>query len=231
MWTFVSKTATLFVIRDSRGHDVLEETLGMNWSGKMTHDGWMPYDRLLKALHQQCLQHLIRRCKGLLEVATRGAVRFPRALLEFLHGAFALRDRRDEGELSSHGLLVGIGRLEARLESLLNWSLSNKANLRLQNHVAKHHDEIFPFKYPGLEGTSWPADQASRPAIVNRKVFGGNREPSGARAQERLASMVAICTQRGVEVFTYLSRILRAPPDYRDALACKLLNLPKAIIT
>ena len=227
LWTFVSKTATLFVIRDSRGHDVLEEILGMSWSGKMTHDGWMPYDRLLKALHQQCLQHLIRRCKGLLEVATRGAVRFPRAMLNLFHGAFALRDRRDAGELSPHGLLVAIGRLEARLEGLLNWSLSNKDNLRLQNHVAKHHDEIFPFlKYPGLEGTSWPADQASRPAIVNRKVFGGNREPSGARAQERLASLVATCTQRGVDIFSYLTRVLRAPPDRRDSLACRWLGLP-----
>jgi transposase len=227
LWTFVGKTATLFVIRNSRGHDVLEEILGLDWAGKMTHDGWSPYDLLLKALHQQCLQHLIRRCKDLLESATRGAVRFPRAVLELLHDAFALRDRRDEGELSPHGLLVAVGRLQARVEGLLEWTLSNSANLKFQNHLANHHDELFLFlKHPGLEGTSWPADQASRPAIVNRKVFGGNREPAGARAQECLASIVATCVQRGVRVFDYLSRVLRAPPERRDSIACKLLSLP-----
>lgn len=227
LWTFVGKTATLFVIRDSRGHDVPEEILGRHYSGRMIHDGWSPYDFFGEALHQQCLAHLMRRCKLLLETATRGAVRFPRAVLKLLKDGFALRDRRDARTISPHGLAVAIGRLEARRDRILGMRLTTPTNVRFANHLAAHRGELFTFlHHPGIEATSWPADHAIRPAVVNRKVFGGNREPSGARAQERLASIVATCVQRGVSVFDYVSRVLRAPADQRDLLACRLLKLP-----
>ena len=227
MWVFVARSATLFTIRPSRGYDVPEDILGADWSGKMIHDGWSPYDRFRKALHQQCLDHIRRRCRNMLEFATRGAVRFPRAVLGLLGDAFGLRDRRDEGELSAHGLSVAIGRLQARLERLLEWSLSNRTNIRLRNHLSRHHEEFFLFlKHPGIEATSWPADQAIRPAVSNRKIFGGNRDPAGSHAQEILSSIAATGEQRGVDIFVYLNRVLRAKPESRDALACKLLGLP-----
>lgn len=227
MWVFVTRTATLFAIRNSRGHDVPEEILGANWSGDMTHDGWSPYDFFKKSNHQQCLGHIERRCERILQVATRGAVRFPRAVLDLTQDAFRLRDRRDAAEVSPHGLSVALGRLEARLERLLGWNLTHPANLKMANFLAKHWSELFFFlRRPGLEGTSWPADQAIRPAVANRKVFGGNRDPSGARAQEIIASIAGTCVKRAVEAFEYLSRVLRAPKDHRDRLACRLLRLP-----
>jgi len=230
MWVFVARTATLFPIRPSRGYDVPEEVLGADWHGTMIHDGWSPYDRFEQALHQQCLGHIQRRSKNILEFATRGAVRFPRAILQLLADAFLLRDRRDEGEVSPHGVAVAIGRLQARLERLLDWRLSNSTNARLAEHLAHHQDELFLFlKHPGSEATSWPADQAIRPAVANRKVFGGNRDPGGARAQEILASIGATCVQRGVAVFGYLSRVLRATWKLRDTLACRLLGLPQPV--
>jgi transposase len=227
MWTFVCRTATLFIVRDSRGFDVVEEVLGAKWSGDVIHDGWAPYDRLEEADHQQCLQHPIRRCKRLLEVATGGAVRYPRAVLGFLQDAFAVRDRREAGEYSPHGLKVAIGRLEGRLERLLDWKLTHPANVKLRNHLAKHEDEWLPFlKRPWIEGTSWPVDQEMRGALANRKVFGGNRDPRGARAQERLSSVIATAVKRGVEIVGYLARVLCAPFRKRDRLACELLGLP-----
>jgi transposase len=227
MWVFVVRTAIAFVIRDSRGHDVPEEVLGRQWSGRMVHDGWAPYDFFENALHQQCLGHIQRRCQALLETATRGAVRYPRAVLDLLQDAFRLRDRRDAAELSSHGLSVAVGRLESRLDRLLEWRLSNPANRRLAKHLAAHRDELFLFlKRPGIEATSWPADQAIRPAVANRKVFGGNRDTSGARALERIASVVATCVRRDVDVMDYLVRVLCAGAHERARLACDLLGLP-----
>jgi transposase len=230
MWVFVARTATLFRIRPSRGYDVPEEVLGADWSGAMIHDGWSPYDRFVKARHQQCLGHFQRRAKAILEFATRGAVRFPRAILELLGAAFGLRNRRDRGEVSRHGLAVAIGRLEARLEKLLAWTLTNRTNVKFANHLAHHRDELFLFlRDPGIQATSWPADQAIRPAVANRKVFGGNRDPSGARAQEILASIAATCLKRGVAVSEYLSRVLCAVPARRNSLACRLLALPRSL--
>jgi transposase len=227
MWVFVTRTATLFKIRDSRGHDVPEEVLGADWSGDMIHDGWMPYDFFEEADHQQCLGHIQRRCRSILEWATRGAVRFPRAVLDLIGDAFGLRRRKDLEAFSPHGLAVAIGRLEARLDRLLGWHLSNATNVKLANHLERHRDELFLFlKKPWLEATSWPADQAIRPAVANRKVFGGNRDPRGAHAQEILSSIAATCAQRGIPVFEYLARVIPAVGERRDALSCRLLGLP-----
>jgi len=228
MWVFVTRTATAFVIRPSRGHDVPEEILGRYWSGTMVHDGWMPYDFFEQALHQQCLGHIQRRCKGLLETASRGAVRYPRAVLQLTKDAFALRDRREAGLISPHGLSVARGRLESRLDRLFQWRLTHPANRRLANHLAAHRDELLVFlQRRGIEATSWPADQAIRGPVANRKVFGGNRDPAGARALERIGSVVATCLKRRINVVEYLVRVLCAAPDLRAHMACHLLGVPR----
>jgi transposase len=227
LWALVAKTATLFAIRDSRGHEVPAAILGLEWSGAMTRDGYAAYDCFLHAVHQQCLAHISRRCKALLEGAVGGAVHFPRKVLDLIHDALVVRDRRDAGDYSPHGVRVAIGRLEARLERLLEWIPEHEGNRKLSNHLDAHRNEILLFlKRPGLEATSWPADHAIRPAVVNRKVFGGNRDERGARAQERLISVVSTCVQRGVEVFEYLAQVLRAPFAQGCELACSLLQLP-----
>lgn len=232
LWVFVTRTATFFAIRGSRGHDVLEEILGLGWAGETTHDGWAPYDFLEKARHQQCLGHLIRRAKLLLETATRGAVRFPRAVLRLLEDGLALRDRRDRRELSPHGLSVATGRLEHRLVRLLDHVPEHPGNLKLARHLIAHEQEIFPFlKHPNLEPTANLADQAIRPAVANRKVFGGNRDPSGARAQEILSSVVSTAAKRGIAIFDYLRRVLCAPVERRDSFSCQLLGVPMPLQT
>ena len=227
LWVFVGRTATFFVIRKSRGHDVLEQVLGARWSGSITHDGWSAYEFLRRARHQQCLAHLIRRARELLETASGAARRFPQAVLDLLGRSLALRDRRDAGAVSPHGLAVAAGRLQARLGRFLARLPRHPLNRLFAKHLRSHERELFPFLVsPGLEPTSCRADQAIRPAVVNRKVFGGNRDPSGARAQEILSSIVATARQRRIPIFDYLSRILRAPPGDRGKLSCQLLHVP-----
>jgi hypothetical protein len=58
--------------------------------------------------------------------ATRGAVSFPRRVVELLRAALALRGRHAAVEISTHRLAVVRGRLENELTALV-WSL----NLRL----------------------------------------------------------------------------------------------------
>jgi len=227
LWVFVTPTATLCVIRPSRGHDVPETILGADYDGRMIHDGWSPYDFFKEATHQQCLEHLLRRAEALLERAARGAVRFPRKVTEFLTDALALRDRRDSGVLSSHGLAVARGRLEKRLDRLLEWNLSHRGNQTFQKHLAGHSDEILTFLYDSdIEATNWPAEQAVRPLVVNRKVFGGNRTPAGGHAQEVLGSVFATLTKRALDTLSFVSRIICSPADQRPGLIHQLLPVP-----
>lgn len=213
LWDFVTPEATAYVIRDSRGADVPADVLGKDYAGVMVHDGWKPYDAFQRADHQMCLAHLLRRCRELLETATRGAVRFPRQIKKLLQQALALRDRRHADLISPHGLAVALGRIDARLDRLLAWPRRNDDNDRFALHLLRHRASLFTFLIrPGIDATNWRAEQAIRPAVVNRKVWGGNRTPLGAHAQEVLMSVLRTCAQQGRDAFEFLSALLRAPP-------------------
>lgn len=213
LWLFVSMRLTVYVQRMSRGSDVVEEVLGFDFPGILAHDGWSPYDKVVGALaHQQCLGHLDRRAKDLLEVATRGAVRFPRAVRALLGDGLDLRDRRDAGEISPHGLAVATGHLESRLTRLLSARITHEANCRFQKHLDKHCEEIFTFvRHEGVEATAWPADRATRPAVLFRKVSGGHRSNRGAHTHDVLLSVQRTCAQRGADPIGIFTKALHQP--------------------
>ena len=61
--------------------------------------------------------------------------------------------------------------------------------------------------------TDWRAEHAIRPAVVTRKVRGGNRTARGAETQQILASVLRTLDQRGLDpgdVFTSLLHACQA---------------------
>lgn len=209
---FVGNRATCYDIDPGRGHDVAERLLGPDWSGTMIHDGWAPYDQFTNAWHQQCLQHLQRRCQRILGTAVGGAVHFPRAVLELVDSAFAVRRNHRAGLLSDDQIAEEGLVLACRLEDLLQGRFCYEPNLRLAKHLAHHPMQWFWFLIdPTIDATNYRAEQAVRPAVVNRKVWGGNRTWSGAHTQSVLTSVLRTCTQLGRSGFDYLVQTLRSP--------------------
>jgi transposase len=209
----VGPEATAYVIDPTRGGAVAEAILGLDYDGTMIHDGWSPYDRFVEAHHQQCLQHLLRRCDEMGAAATRGAVRFPRRVAELLRAGLDLRDRHAAGEVSGHGLAVARGRLENQLSDLIFPPKTNAANERLARHLWAHRDDVFTFlRQPGLDATNWRAELAIRFGVILRKVWGGSRTRVGARAQSVLMSVWRTCWQQGRSAVDFLSQYLRGTP-------------------
>jgi len=210
MHGYVTPNATLYHIAAGRGYEVAEPIIGARYAGTLIHDGWAPYDRFFFARHQQCLDHLRRRCKGLLETAVGGAAIFPRQVRQLLADALALRDRRDDGQLSPHGVAVAVGRLNSRLDRMLYWTKTHADNERLAKHLSKHRHQLFTFlKVPGIDATNYRAEQAMRPAAVNRKVWGGNRTAAGAAAQSILMTVLRTGRQQLRDTLGIISDILR----------------------
>jgi transposase len=214
LWVFVAPRAkaALYVIEPSRGFDVIEAALGSDYSGFLGRDGWAPYDRLKRATHQLCIEHLIRRTKRLEELNFGNALRFPRDLRDILQEALSLRDERDEGKLSRRTFLTRKRRLRTDLDCLVVGTYSNDENRKLAQHVLDHRDSIFSFlSHPELEATNWPAEQAIRPAVVNRKMCGGgNRSRRGAKAQAVLTSVLRTAWQRGLDSVKLIVELLRS---------------------
>ncbi len=115
----VTRTVTVYAIQPGHGYPQATAILGTHYRGVLVRDGWAPYRKLAHARHQTCLAHLLPRTHLLLETAQRGAARFPHAVRRLLLRAFALRDRRDAGTLTGHGLRVALGRLTAATDRVL----------------------------------------------------------------------------------------------------------------
>lgn len=209
---FVGLTATCYEIDPTRSIEPAKRLLGMDWSGIFGHDGWSVYDRFTAATHQQCFAHLLRRCESLIESGTGGALAFPRGVKELLLQGFEYRNRYRNDELTAHGLKVMAGRLTMQLADFVRPIKTHAANERLAKFLEKHLDDLFTFlRHPGADATNWRGEQAIRPAVVNRKVWGGNRSQAGARAQSVIMSVMQTCVQRLADPFLFLRRQLTSP--------------------
>jgi transposase len=202
---FATATATCYDIGDRSG-DIAERLLGRDWSGTLIHDGWSVYDGFQRAAHQQCVGHLQRRCRELLQTAVRGAARLPQHILALIDEAFALRRQWRGHRLSSDELAMAGLELACRLEQLVSGRFTDVPNRRLAKHVLGHALHWFWFLIdPAVDATNWRAEQAIRPAVVNRKVWGGNRTWRGARAQAILMSLLVTLEQRGYAALEWFS--------------------------
>ena len=193
----------------------------------MIHAGLQIYYKFLKAAHQSCAAHLIRRCRDLAEVATPTAARFPLAVKNLLEQGLGLRDRYLEQKITLHGLWTATGRLEAKLDRLLAKTYQDPANRRLAQHLRHERPYLFTFLYcPGLvDATNNLAERVMRILVMIRKNWGGNRTENGARTQAILTSVLCTARQQDQDIFHLLVDLLRSqqpkpldmlPPEIDD---------------
>lgn len=209
---FVSSRSTCYVIDPTRGRKPAKQLLGLDWPGTLVHDGWSVYDCFSCACHQQCVRHLQRRCQGLLENAVRRAARLPREVLALIDRAFSLRRAWRGHRLSADALAEQGLALSCELEQLASGRFRYAPNRRLARHILNHAMQWFWFLIdPEIAATNFRAEQAIRPAVVNRKVWGGNRTWSGAGSQGVLTSVLRTCEQRAQTPYDFLLRALCRP--------------------
>jgi len=207
----VGATATAYLIDRHRGYDASVKLIGEDYDGSMTHDAWSPYLKFNYATHQTCLAHLLRRGRELEEMAVGGAVHFPRRVKAIFQEALAVRDQRDAGEITSGQAAEAAEEFTRRMTALVCPPKTNPGNERFANHLHRQQQNLFVFlQIDGIDATNHKAEQAIRPATVNRKVWGGNRTDAGAKAQSILMSVLRTTTQHGVDAVAFLSNTLKS---------------------
>jgi transposase len=211
---WVGPRATCYAIDPQRSADVLERVIGIDWDGVLIHDGFVSYERFAAAIHQQCLAHVLRRARGLLDGAVRGAVRFPRQVIALFTAAIHLRNQGLRGAVPLLEVEAARDLFDERLAELASRRRRVPEQQRLANHLWNHLESWFCFlTEPQLPATNWQAEQALRPAVVNRKVWGGNRTWAGAQAQAVLSSVLTTCRQQARQALDYISETLRCWPS------------------
>ena len=203
LWAATTKAATAYVVADGRGFDEATLLLAEEYSGTLVRDGWVVYRRYIHATHQTCIAHLLRRCNEMLSDLPAWARSTPREVKEILLQALDARD------LPRRKRLAVTEDLAERIELIAEGAHPHDACRRLVKHLTNEADALFTFlDDPAIDATNWRGETAIRPAVVNRKVWGGNRTESGAAAQAILMTVLVTCRQQRREALDFLSRTL-----------------------
>lgn len=200
-----NKDLCAYLIDTARGSHATDQLIGDDFDGTLIHDGWKSYDRYSRATHQQCNTHLIRRCREMIEAATPGAARFPAAIKSILQLGLRLRDERDAGKRSLRSAKIWAGKLTRQIETLCKPHKRNRANERLAHFLYRRVGHLFTYlRDPRADATNWRGEHAMRYAVVNRKVWGGNRTRRGADHQAILMSVLRTLKLQGADAIGWL---------------------------
>ena len=116
-----------------------------------------------------------------------------------------------------------VERLSGQIDALLARNPTHAPNRKLLKHMASEREHLLTFlETPGIQATNWRAEQALRPAVVNRKNWGGNRSDHGAHVQQTLMSVIRTSRQQHICPIALLADLLRQP----TAAPSDMLRLP-----
>jgi transposase len=137
------------------------------------------------------------------------------------------RDARDEiiaAEQDRQAQLdKQIARLQGNIDALLARNPTHEPNRKLLKHLTNEREHLLTFlTLPAVAATNWRAEQAIRPAVVNRKNWGGNRTRHGADMQQTLASVIRTSRQQHVCPIALLQDL----QHHRTPAPSNMLRLP-----
>jgi transposase len=235
LWAFAGDDQVTVYLIAGRGYDDARLVLGEDFSGVLERDGWAPYRRFKQARHQTCYAHLLRRAGGLIEDSIAGQARVPHAVRRLLKDALKLREQRDrpagdrdgidDDLIDAHEFGLRVQELEQRADQLLAINPTHEPNRRLLAHLRTERQHLFTFLHnPDVQATNWRAEQALRPAIVNRKSWGGNRSQAGAHTQVVTMSVIRTARQQQLDPIELMANAQL----HRTAQVSARINTPTA---
>ncbi len=213
LWAFATPDTTVYAIQSGRGFEEAAAVLGADFSGALVRDGWAPYRQFTAAVHQSCLAHLLRRCRTL--ERDFDDHRFAPSVAALLQQGLGVRDRWHAGTITDHRVAVARGVLQNRMLALLDTPRLPPPAERFARHLDLEFSGLFSFLLGReIDATNWRAEQAIRPAVVNRKVWGGNRTAAGAVTQQVLTSVLRTSHLRRIDASGLLVEMLRSPKPF-----------------
>ena len=200
-------TLSLYLI-GYRTAELIENALGIDFSGWLMSDGYRVYRRFHQRL--RCWAHLLRKAQGLKDSLTREASTFGAAALVLLDDAMAAVYAAREGP---PGVSL-TDRFRARL---------NAFRTLCERHRESPHEKTralaveflndweavwIVLSHPYLPLTNNEAERALRHWVILRRICHGTRTPEGSRALALLASVIETCRKRNHLPWPYLAQVI-----------------------
>jgi hypothetical protein len=211
LWTVTDPRQTLYHVSRTRKGKVIRRLLGKSFAsggGTLVSDFYSGYNRV-GGSQQKCLVHLLR---GLRDTITRrpelSTHSFFTRCKELVQEMLALKQRREQ--LAPGTYRRKVRECEKRLDELAHTQWNDPDADRLSARLLRYTGQLTTFLHrPEVEGTNNAAERALRPAVVMRKITGGSRSASSARAWAILASILRTARQQGRNALEVIKTLLR----------------------
>jgi transposase len=178
LWVFVTEQGVRYLLEGSRGGGVPKEALGNKQDRVLVSDGYRVYDNLAGE-HQQCWVHLLRTA----ELAS-----------PLMHADLVQVYVELGGELTKPIKDRDPPRFQRRLKDISQFHYHAESKQKLKkarNRITRDTDNLLTcLKHDNVLPENNTAERAIRPQVVMRKIFGGSRSPSGAKAHEVNTSVI-----------------------------------------
>ena len=208
LWTFHHGQDCCFVIRASRGKDVVEEFLG-----DVRPDFWVS-DRLAAQMgwakidHQVCLAHLIRDAQYAIEA---GDTAFAPGLRKLLQRACSIGGRRDR--LADATLRSYNYKLDAELDALMRIAPTHEAGEKLQQVIKGCRRYMFVFlANREIPPTNNGSERTLRPCVIFRKVTNCFRSEWAAKLYADIRSVIETARRRRIGALDAIRSTLTSLP-------------------
>jgi transposase len=207
-WVFLSVGGVYYLIRPSRGAQVITEVRGEQRAGCWVCDCFSAQLKAPTERLQLCLAHQLRDLQRLIEQRPR--LQWAVAMQALFREAIHLWKRR--AELSPQGYTRRVTGMEHRLDHLLAQRVQGAEAVRLRERYCRHRGHLFVFlHYPGVPPDNNACERALRPSVIHRKVTNGFRSQWGAHAYAALATIIETAKLHGRNVFDTLVPLMGAP--------------------
>ncbi len=240
-WSFATKLAAYYELDPSRGKDVVERVLGRDFPGTVVSDDWCAYN-CLEGKRGLCWIHINRHLQAV-EVAhgirprgprdpsppvfTRAGhppvifLRFARRLRALLLEAVAWSGKAPASALRARERKARS--YERRVRRLCDPDSKDEDVGRISRNLLGRMPYLFTFvRDARVPWHNNAGERAIRSVCVKRKMSGGLRSDTGARAYARLKTVHETTKRKGEDflkvVISALTRVLASPVSERPSL-------------
>jgi transposase len=227
LWTAVTATAVVFLIRARRNAEVAKELLGRHFCGVLVTDQFNAYDWIPAARRQLCWAHLIRHFTALSDHGEE-ATSFGQRLLLQTEALFSAWHRARDRTINRVRFKLEVEPIIHQFAALLREGAgaSNKRVVSLCKGLLRDEISLWTFvRYMATEPTNNDAERVLRHAVIWRKTSYGTDSERGSRFVERMLTVVATLRLQGRDVLDYVTEACVARNHARPAPA---LILPGA---
>lgn len=206
LWSGVSKSATLFLIRDSRSSAAARDLLGDNFAGTVITDRYGSYNWIDDARRQFCWAHLLRDFQAMIDIGGEaGEVgrRAKTAGQALIHHWKQLRSGKlPRTRFAAHATTARSEVFDALADGL---SCDHAKTEGVCLELIKRFECLWTFtRVDGVEPTNNTAERAVRPGVIWRKISQGTQSASGSRYVETILSVLATCQQNSLNAFDFV---------------------------